>query len=103
MAMTPEGKVKKEIKKILDSYGVLYTMPFSAGYSTSGVSDFLCCYKGHFISIEAKAGKGKPTELQTTWINKVQTAGGHAMVVNESRYDDLRFLLDHLRKQDGII
>ena len=57
--MTPEAKVKEKIKKILKSYSVWYAMPHGAGYGDAGVPDFLCCYQGKFLAIEAKAGRGK--------------------------------------------
>ena len=39
--MTPEGKVKKKIKEVLDEYGVYYFMPVQHGYGPRGV-DFHC-------------------------------------------------------------
>lgn len=37
---------------------------------------------GRFLSIEAKVGKGKATELQLEWIEKVKESGGVAGVAN---------------------
>ncbi len=42
MAATPEAKVKKQIRAILDEHGVYYAMPIGTGYGNSGVPDFLC-------------------------------------------------------------
>jgi hypothetical protein len=41
MALTPEAKVKQDIKKLLASRGALYCMPATGGFGKSGVSDFL--------------------------------------------------------------
>ena len=64
MASTPEVKVKKQIRKLLETSGAYYAMPMGTGYGSSGVPDFLCCVNGKFVAIEAKAGKGEVTALQ---------------------------------------
>lgn len=84
MALTPEGKVKLAIKKIIASRGALYCMPATGGFGKSGVSDFLICYKGAFISVEAKANDSGPTALQLNWLASVVNHGGYAVVINEA-------------------
>jgi hypothetical protein len=39
--VTPEGKIKSQIKKILNEYGVYYFMPVQSGLGAAGV-DFHC-------------------------------------------------------------
>lgn len=87
MAATPESLVKKKIRKILDEAGVYYAMPIGTGYGNSGVPDFLCCVNGKFFAIEAKAGKGKTTALQESHLSRIRSAGGIALVINESNID----------------
>jgi pantoate kinase len=94
MAATPESKVKASIKKILDAHGVYYAMPIGTGYGNSGVPDFLCCVKGRFLAVEAKAGKGTTTALQDKHIREIRAAGGYALVVNENNLDELTFVLE---------
>jgi Holliday junction resolvase len=89
MAQTPEAKVKAQIKKILKEHGVWYAMPMGTGYGNSGVPDFLCCIKGKFLAIEAKAGKGIPTALQEKNLRDIKAAGGIALVVNETNIEEL--------------
>ncbi len=66
--MTPEGKVKEQIKRALARLvypgttrsAVYRDMPVPCGFG--GVSlDFVCCINGHYVAIEAKAAKKKPT------------------------------------------
>jgi hypothetical protein len=83
MASTPEAKVKEKIKKILKAHGAWYAMPMGTGYGNSGVPDFLCCIKGRFLAIEAKAGKGIPTALQEKNLRDIAEAGGYTLVINE--------------------
>lgn len=68
-------------------------MPIGTGYGSSGVPDFLVCHEGHFVGIEAKAGKGKTTALQEDNMRRIRESGGTTMVVNENNLDELKQLL----------
>lgn len=100
--MTPEAKVKKQIRAILDEYGAYYAMPIGSGYGNSGVPDFLVCYKGWFIGIEAKAGKGKTTALQDMNLEKIEKAGGMTMIINEFNLAGITNLLNTIKNLDEI-
>lgn len=90
MAMTPEAKVKKQVRAILDSLGAYYSMPVTGGYGRQGAPDFLVCYQGKFIGIETKAGKGKTTKLQELNLQKIRDTGGLALVIYEDDTNDLK-------------
>jgi pantoate kinase len=83
MAKTPEAKVKDKIKKLLDAHKIYYAMPMGTGYGNSGVPDFLCCWRGKFLAIEAKAGDNVPTALQKAHLERIERCKGDAWVVNE--------------------
>ena len=96
MATTPEAKVKAKIKAILKAHDIYYAMPIGTGYGSSGVPDFLCCVRGRFLAIEAKAGKGKTTALQDKNIKQILESGGLAIVVNEDNMEELEALLKYV-------
>lgn len=96
MAATPEAKVKKKIKDMLKAYGAYYAMPVAGMFGSAGVPDFLVCYVGVFIGIEAKAGRGKTTALQDKNLRDIREAGGQAIVVNEQNIDELEDLLERV-------
>ena len=89
MAQTPEGKVKKSVRQVLDGLGAYYVMPVTGGFGRQGAPDFLVCLKGKFFGIETKAGKGKLTTLQEMNLKKIIDCGGVALVVRE---DDVKYL-----------
>jgi len=89
MAQTPEAKVKAKIKALLKQHNVYYAMPIGTGYGNSGVPDFLCCVAGHFLAIEAKAGKGTTTALQEKNLQQIRESGGYAGVINDSNLNTL--------------
>lgn len=82
---TPEAKVKAGIKRWLKERGIWFCMPIGTGFGTAGVPDFVCCWNGRFLAIEAKApGKRRnTTELQDHQIALIHKAGGAAIVVDD--------------------
>lgn len=82
--MTPEGKVKADVKKYLKAIGCWFFLPVSNGMGQVGIPDFICCYRGQFVSIETKApGKiNNTTANQDRVIAEIKTAGGVAIVVD---------------------
>lgn len=101
MAMTPEKKVKNRVVALLKAHGAYYFYPVTGGYGSSGVPDIVACYNGSFLGIECKAGKNKPTRLQTANLDAISTAGGHALVINEDNIDALATLLEQLGDRYG--
>lgn len=83
MASTPEKKVKDKVVKILKAHGVYYFYAATHGFGTSGLFDLVCVLGGHFIGIECKAGKGKPTALQIRNALLAKAAGATILLVNE--------------------
>jgi hypothetical protein len=45
-----------------------------------GIPDFICCAKGRFLAIEAKAEGKVPTALQYMQLHKITAAGGESVV-----------------------
>lgn len=94
MAMTPEAKVKKRIKEILNTMGAYFLQPIGTGFGANGAPDIVACYKGFFIGIEAKAGKGKTTALQELNLKRIEGMGGLALVINEANASQLEELIN---------
>jgi pantoate kinase len=89
MAQTPEGKVKDKIKKILKTHNIYFAMPMGTGYGNAGVPDFLCCFGGRFLAIEAKANGGQTTALQRKNLAEIEECGGTALVIDENNLGKL--------------
>ncbi len=89
MAMTPEAKVKKKVVAHLKMLGAYYFYPVTGGYGKSGVPDIIGCQEGKLFGIECKAGKNKPTPLQTKNLTDIKSSGGISLVINEDNIDDV--------------
>lgn len=82
--MTPEGKVKKDIDKYLNSLvpQCTYKKPVPCGFGKSGV-DYDVCYYGVYVAIEAKKkGVKKATPREQAYIDQVIAAGGIGFVAD---------------------
>lgn len=80
--MTPEGRVKERVKKVLRLYGVYWHCPVQNGMGAPSL-DFVCCHQGLFFAVETKAGNKQPTPRQETTIEEMKSAGAKVFVVNE--------------------
>lgn len=80
--MTPEGRVKKLVKKALDTFGAdcWRFMPVQSGFGTVAL-DYLICIKGRFVAIETKAPGKRLTPLQEGTKALIEGAGGIVLVV----------------------
>ncbi len=79
--MTPEGRVKAEIKKWLTAKGAYFFMPVQGGYGAAAL-DFYVCLHGRFIGIEAKRPGGKATPRQEIIMETLRAAGGMAVCID---------------------
>ena len=78
--MTPEGRVKHGIKKVIKRYGkqIWSFWPVQTGFGRRTVDAHLCI-KGRFVAIEVKAPGEYPTDAQQRELTDVSTAGGLAV------------------------
>lgn len=87
MALTPEGRTKKQIREWLNARGIWHFLPAANGMGKSGIPDFICVVPptGRILAIEAKAkGKSKnTTALQDMRLQEIRDAGGIALVVDD--------------------
>ena len=95
--MTPEGKVKTAVRRILVEEGVYYFSPPANGFGRAGIPDIICCVEGFFLGIELKAGKGKTTALQDREIAAIKAHGGIAIVVNETNIHEVKETITWMR------
>lgn len=89
--MTPEGRVKMVVTKVLKSFTpVWYFMPVQSGYGKMGAHDYIVCANGHFLTIECKAGRGQLTQLQQLQLSLIKAAKGNTLVIRS--IDEAQFL-----------
>ena len=81
--MTPEGVTKKKIDAVLARYGdeLDSFKPVQNGMGSPAL-DYIVCYRGHHIEIEAKKPGGKPTPRQILTRSKKEKAGAKVFVID---------------------
>lgn len=86
MAATPEGKVKKLVREMLnpyvESHGLYYNMPVPTGYGEP-MLDFVGIHRRLGFMIETKAPGEKLKPRQQLTRDRVLAAGGKVFVVGE--------------------
>ena len=85
-----ERDIVAAIKRYLTSLGsdVFFWKEHAGAYSTAGIPDIICCYKGRFLGLEVKLPGGRLTELQKRALEKINRAGGIGRRVES--VDDVR-------------
>lgn len=99
MASTPERKVKDKVVAVLKEHGAYYFFPAANGLGRAGIPDIISCYHGAFVAIECKAGKGVTTALQDRELNRIRSAGGVALVINEYNIDIVHTVLSTIQRE----
>jgi hypothetical protein len=81
--MTPEGKVKAKVKRVLSRYAdfIYGFWPVPSGYGESSL-DYVGCCCGRFFAIETKAPGKEPTNRQKMVANMMIRAGGDVFVTD---------------------
>jgi hypothetical protein len=99
--VTPEGKVKAAIKRILDPLKprVWYDMPVPGGWGKSTL-DFVGSAYGLPFAIEAKAIGGKVTPRQYATIRKMEIAGVQCFIIEPGDFLPLELWLKAARLHD---
>lgn len=86
--MTPEGKIKEKVKRILDGEeGVYYFFPAANGFGRTAIPDIIICVRGKFLAVECKAGTKDATALQQRELSRIKDAGGTGIVINETNVE----------------
>lgn len=86
--MTPEAKVKEQVKKVLKAAGAYYHMPVQNGMGAPTL-DFVGCAHGRFFAIETKAPGGVPTPRQRHTIDTIRNVGGGRVFIIDGDTSDL--------------
>jgi len=103
--MTPEGKVKQDIKTVLKALNIWFYMPVQNGMGTVGIPDFIACHKGQFLAIETKAPgkKSQVTANQKNCLEAIERNGGWAVVVDNKQDFEVFLATKILEKHHGKI
>lgn len=80
--MTPEGKVKDKVKKLLKKYGTYQHWPVLNGMGAPTL-DCVGCKEGKYFAIETKAGNKQPTLRQAITMRDMRAAGAAVFLVND--------------------
>ena len=108
--MGPEEKVKAAIRAAFVAADMIpastakrnwpenptgwFYMPVQNGMGVTGIPDFIGCYKGVFLAVEAKAGKNTTSAQQDARISEIAASGAHVIVAYSS--EPVKYLLTNI-------
>lgn len=98
--MTPEGKVKEAVKKLLREHGAYWHMPVQNGMGAPAL-DFHVCHNGRYAGIETKAKGKHATVRQNATMMSVMRAGGSVFLIDDSEGADMAALVSWLTMQSN--
>jgi hypothetical protein len=82
MSKTPEGKVKHQVKQLLDAAGAWHNWPVPGGYGIP-MLDCVGCIDGFFFAIETKAPGQHLTPRQEFTKAQMEAAGAKVFIIGE--------------------
>lgn len=92
-----ESDVREAIRWIFQSFPNLKFHPVAQNaYSEVGVSDYVACFRGYYIAVEAKYSDNTPSGPQETFLNAIADAGGLSICVWETNLEQLLECLDYV-------
>ena len=94
--MAAEKLFENQVKKYLRSKKIYYFKYFGNGYSTVGIPDLIMCVNGYFVAVEIKSETGKITQLQFANIQLINEAGGVALILRPSGFEDFKKLIERM-------
>ena len=101
--MTPEGRVKKEVKSVLDIHkpSVYYEMNVPGGYGKSGL-DFIGVAWGLGFAIETKAARKTLSDRQEGTRTDLRAAGARVFeIIGEGQTGELAAWLERVKQERG--
>ncbi|AZK44795.1 VRR-NUC domain-containing protein [Paenibacillus lentus] len=107
--MASEKLFEKKVEKHLHAIGVYqagtpshrmetdqigwFTKIWGGGYQKSGIPDLLCCVNGFFVSVELKASKGRPSDLQKMNTARINRSNGIGIVLYPEGFENFKELM----------
>ena len=76
-----EKSFENQIKLYLTDCGAWFVKYFANRNTRIGIPDILSCVEGYFLAVEVKVEKNKPSNLQRYNVQRIQKAGGFAIIL----------------------
>ena len=93
--MGTEKSFENKVKKFLEEQGCWFLKYWGgAAYTKAGIPDLLVCCNGHFLGVEIKAPDGRPSPLQIYNLNKIDEAGGIAVLLYPDDFETFKIMIE---------
>lgn len=101
--MAEEKRLENRVKKYLGDHGHWEVKYWGGGqFTKAGIPDLLCCVNGRFMAIELKASHGTPSDLQLVTLEKIEEAGGIAVLLYPKDWDEFVDIVENTPDRDTL-
>lgn len=97
--MAGEKNFENKVKEYLSDMGAWHVKFFANRMTKIGVPDILACVNGYFVAVEVKASNGRPSDLQIYNIQKIREAGGFAVILYPSGFEQFKRFIEDLKSE----
>ncbi len=97
-----EKQFENKIKAFLKQQGCYYIKTHGDRFSKKGTPDLIINCNGFFVAAELKAPNGVASELQKYHVEEIKKAGGIALILYPSGYEDFTKLIKFLKTYESI-
>ena len=98
-----EKAFEKKVKDFLNENDCWILKTWSNGVQRSGVPDLLVSCNGHFLGVELKNEKGKPSDIQLYNIRNIRKSGGIGIVLYPQQFYSFTRLVDLLKRNATVM
>lgn len=93
ITIAEEKTFETKVKNFLNTTGA-YTLKWHGNaFSGAGIPDLIVCLKGKYVAVELKAHNGTVSDLQLYNLSKIAEAGGIAIILYPSGYNDFKRII----------
>ena len=108
--MASEKLFEKRVEKYLHSIGVYqagtpshqmnveqigwFTKIWGGGFQKSGIPDLILCVNGIFMTVELKAPKGRPSELQKMNTARINQSNGIGIILYPDGFEQFKKIME---------
>lgn len=108
--MASEKLFEKRVEKYLHSIGVYqagtpshlmnveqigwFTKIWGGGFQKSGIPDLILCVNGIFMTVELKAPKGRPSDLQKMNTARINQSNGIGVILYPDGFEQFKKIIE---------
>lgn len=97
-----ERNFQRRVIKYLKEHGCYVLNVPGSSSIPAGTPDLIFCANGRFMALELKVAGNKPSLLQLHHVKEIDKAGGYALILYESDFDEYKRWFENVFLQQSV-